>query len=431
MISREILKEIILSNEEFILYKIKNILKREGIYFPQKVNKVKILYGVRRSGKTFIFFDLFKKYKGPSLYIDFEDERLEDFELSDFEVLKEVFLELKSDFLNNKKVFFFDEIQNIKGWEKFCRRTVEKDNINVFVTGSSSKIMPLEIHTSLGGRAWSIEVTPFSFIEYLRAKNITISKNSAYGSKKIFMKKHFSDYLNWGGFPEVVFAETEFEKNKILKEYLGSIFFKDLIKRFKISNITLLNVLMDKMFSSFSLKLSLTSFYNQYKGKFPFSKDSLFNYYKYFLESMIIFEVRKFSESSYKRMRNPAKIYLVDTGLARKVSSQDLGRILENVVFLELRKRAEQVFYFEEEKECDFIVIRNNKSFPYQVCFELTEENKERELNGLILACKWLKTKEGIILTNQQEDEITREGIRVKIIPVWKWIITTKFDEKK
>ena len=423
MISRERLKEVILSNEEFILNKVKKILKREEVYFPQKVNKVKILYGVRRSGKTFILFDLFKNYKTQSLYIDFEDERLANFELDDFEVLKEVFLELKPELLDKKKVFLFDEIQNIKGWERFCRRAVERENIDVFVTGSSSKIMPLEIHTSLRGRAWSIEVNPFSFREYLLAKNITISEDSAYGSEKILVRRHFSDYLKWGGFPEVVLSATEFEKNKILKEYLGSIFFRDLVERFKINNITLLDTLMDKIFSSFSQKFSLTSFYNQYRGKFPFSKDSLFNYYKYFLESMVIFEVRKFAASSYKRMRNPAKIYLVDIGLARKVTSQDLGRVLENVVFLQLRRNTEKIFYFEEEKECDFIVIRDNNVFPYQVCLELTEENKERELDGLILACKWLKTKKGTILTNDQEDEIKREGIRVKIIPVWKWLI--------
>jgi len=346
-----------------------------------------------------------------------------NFQANDFETLKDVFLELKPDLLNKKKRFLLDEIQNIKNWEKFCRRAVEKENIDVFVAGSSSKIMPWEIHTSLRGRAWSIEITPFSFREYLQAKNISVEESFIYGSKKIITKKHFSDYMRWGGFPEVVLSKDEFEKNKLIKEYLGAMFFKDLVERFNISNIHLLDALIDKLFSSFSQRFSLTAFYRQYKGKFPFSKDSLFSYYKNLLESMLVFNVRKFAESTYKRLRNPAKIYLADVGLARKVTSEDLGRVLENIVFLELRKKTEEIFYFDEERECDFVVKEKNKFFPYQVCFELTEENKERELSSLVSCCNWLETKEGMVLTNDQEEEIKINEIKIRIFPVWKWLI--------
>ena len=423
MVGKEKLKEVVLSNQEFISNQVKDIVKRENIRLPERLNKVVILYGVRRSGKTFVLFDLFKRYKDTSLYLDFEDDRLSNFQANDFEILKDIFLELKPDLLNKKKRFLLDEIQNIKDWEKFCRRAVEKENIDVFVAGSSSKIMPLEIHTSLRGRAWSIEITTFSFREYLQAKNISVEESFIYGSKKIMIKQHFSDYMRWGGFPEVVLSKDEFEKNKLIKEYLGAMFFKDLVERFNINNIHLLDVLIDKLFSSFSQKFSLTAFYKQYKGKFPFSKDSLFGYYKNLLESMLIFEVRKFAESTYKRLRNPAKIYLADVGLARKVSSEDLGRVLENIVFLELRKKTEEIFYFDEEKECDFVVKEKNKFFPYQVCFELTEKNRERELGGLVLCCKWLEIKEGILLTNDQEEEVKINRIKIRIFPVWKWLI--------
>jgi len=369
---------------------------------------------------------LFKRYKDTSLYIDFEDDRLLDFQANDFEILKDVFLELKPDLLNKKKRFLLDEIQSIKNWEKFCRRVVEKENIDVFVAGSSSKIMPWEIHTSLRGRAWSIEITPFSFREYLQAKNISVEESFIYGSKKIITKRHFSDYMRWGGFPEVVLSKNEFEKNKLIKEYLGAMFFKDLVERFNINNIHLFDTLIDKLFSSFSQRSSLTAFYKQYKGKFPFSKDSLFSYHRNLLESMLIFEVRKFAESTYKRLRNPAKIYLADVGLARKVSSEDLGRVLENIVFLELRRKTEEIFYFDEGKECDFVVKKKNKFFPYQVCFELTEKNEERELGGLVSCCKWLEMKEAILLTNDQEEEIKINRIKIRIFPVWKWLIADR-----
>lgn len=422
MVSKERLKELILSNRDFILNRIGKIIPRE-IVFSKKINKVVILYGVRRSGKTFILFDLFKRHKDDSLYIDFEDERLTNFEVSDFEVLREAFLELNPQLLNKRKVFLFDEIQNIKGWERFCRRGVERENIDVFVTGSSSKIMPLEIHTSLRGRAWTIEVTPFSFREYLSTKGIIVNEGFIYGSKKIFVKKYFSEYMKWGGFPEIANLSEEFEKNKIIKEYLSSMFFKDLVERFNINNIHLLDALTDRLFTCFSQKFSLTAFYKQYKDKFPFSKDSLFSYYKHFLESMLIFEIRKFSESTYKRLRNPAKIYLIDPSMARKVGSEDLGRVLENIVFLKLKRKTEQIFYFEERNECDFIVKEKDKFFPYQVSFELTKENEEREMEGLISACKWLDIKEAMLLTYDHEGQIKTEGIKIKIVPVWKWIL--------
>jgi len=424
MIRKQVLKEVIVSNEEFIINQIKEIVKREGVSFPEQLNKVVILYGVRRSGKSYVLFDLFKKYKERALYVDFEDERLIDFKAEDFEALKEAFLELKPHLIGKELIFLFDEVHNVKGWEKFCRRIVEREKIKVFVSGSSSKMMPMEIHTSLRGRSWAVEISPFSFRESLYLKNIEIKDRSfIYGPKKSLIKKYFSEYMRWGGFPEVLFLKSEFEKRRIIKEYLDAMFFKDLIERFNITNIHLLDALKDKLFSSFSSKFSLTAFYKQYKERIPFSKDSLFLYYRYFLESMLISEVRKFAESSYKRLRNPAKIYPVDTGICRRVTSTDLGRILENIVFLELRKRGE-VFYFEEEGECDFVIKDiNDKLSLCQVTFELTEENRKREINGLISACKELNKKNGLILTYDEEGSEKVDGIHINIMPVWKWLL--------
>ncbi len=296
----------------------------------------------------------------------------------------------------------------------------------MFVTGSSSRVMPLEIHTSLRGRAWSTEVTPFSFREYLHLKGLnTKDKKIIYGSKKALVKKHFAEYLKWGGFPEASLLKSDFEKRKVIKEYIEAMFFKDLVERFNITNIHLLKVLTEKLFSSFSTKFSLTAFYKQYHQKFPFSKDTLFSYYNYFLESMLIFEIKKFSESSYKRLRNPAKIYLIDTGICKKVTSADWGRILENIVFLELRKKGDEIYYFAEKRECDFIVKNNTngKLFPYQVTLELKEENEEREIAGLVEACKKLGLKKGTIFTFDEEDNRAIEDINIQILPVWKWLL--------
>lgn len=421
--NKNILKEVVLSNENYIK-NVGPIVKREGISLPNSLKKVTIFYGVRRSGKTFILFSLFKRYKNNSIYIDFEDDRLQGFELKDFENLKEAVLELKPELIGKKIVFLFDEVQNINGWEKFCRRATERENSTIFVSGSSSKVMPYEINTALRGRSWNIQVFPFSFREYLYTNHIDPDKEDIfYSNKKFIIKKYFLEYLNWGGFPEVSFAKSEFEKQKLLKEYLDAMFFKDLVERHKITNIQLLETLLDKLFSSFSTRISLTSFYRQYKDKFPFSKDLLFKYYKYILESMLIFEVKKFSESTYKRMRNPAKIYLVDIGLAKSLTSKDMGRRLENLVFLELKRRGYDAFYFEDKKECDFIAVKDRKFLPIQVTYELSKENMDREINGIIKACKFLNQKKGLIITYDEEKELDVENISISVIPAWKWMV--------
>ncbi len=208
MISKNTLKEIIVSNEEFILKHVKKIIEREGVLVPETLKKIVVFYGVRRSGKTFILFDLFKKYRDHSVYVDFEDERLLDFKLEDFEALKDVVLELKPHLAEKTLIFLLDEVQRIKGWERFCRRAVERENIKVFISGSTSKIMPSEIHTELRGRSWSIEILPFSFREYLRAKDVDVNdKRLIYGSKKAVVKNYFLEYMKWGGFPVISFID--------------------------------------------------------------------------------------------------------------------------------------------------------------------------------------------------------------------------------
>ena len=356
MFSKELFKEVIVTNEDFIRKEVRDIIKRQDIVIPESLKKVVVLYGIRRSGKTFILYDLFKRYGDRALYIDFEDERLAGFQQQDFERLKEAFWELKPEPAGRDPVFLLDEIQNVPGWEKFCRRVVERGNIKVYVSGSSSGIMPAEIHTALRGRSWSVEVFPFSFREALQVRGVDPGDGRLfYGAGRAKARRTFAEYLRWGGFPEVFPLRSELEKRKLLREYLDAMFFRDLVERYGITNIPLLDALTDKLFSSFSTKFSLTAFYKQYRQKFPFSKDLLYRYYKHFLQSMLIGEVRKFSESSYKRMRNPAKVYLVDTGLCRKTKSEDAGRVLENAVFLELKRRGYEVFYFHEQGECDFV----------------------------------------------------------------------------
>jgi hypothetical protein len=444
MISKNIIKEIILLNRAFILEVVPGIVPRTAAEIVAP-GKTVIMHGIRRSGKTFILYDIFRRNSDAALYLDFEDDRLTGFTAADFQTVQDAFLELRPASAGTgttataagRIVYLFDEIQHVEGWERFCRRVTERENASVYVTGSSSKLMPLEVDTAIRGRAWSVAVFPFSFPEFLQLRRGRLDRNELlYGTEKVETKRLFAEYAKWGGFPETALAADPLDKTKLLKEYLRAMFFRDLVERYGMSNIALFDALADKLFSSFSTRLSLTAFYRQYKDLFPFSKDLLFQYFHNFEESMLIFAVRKFSESSYKRSRNPVKIYPADTGLCRRVASEDAGRILENIVFIELARRGGEVYYFEEKQECDFIVryaeaagfaakegAGAGEGFAaVQVCLELTDENRRRETGGLIAACRRLNVTEGTILTDDQEWEEEAEGIKISVLPVWRWL---------
>ena len=311
MISKEVIKDIITENHNYIMTDVGTIISRQGINEPgHSIKKAKILYGTRRSGKTFILYDVYRKHKGSALYIDFEDERLSEIDITDLERIKEAFFELKPELIHSNDVTFcFDEIQNIKGWEKFVRRLVERENINVWVAGSSSKITPHYIHSALRGREWLIPVYPFSFQEYLTVNKINLA-DAIYGKNKSIILRYLNTYLKFGGYPEIALTSDEFTRRKVLDEYMKAMIFRDLIEHYHIKNIALFNTLQDVLFSSYADKFAPTSFCRKFRGKFPFSKTLLFKYYDYILLSLLVYELRIFTNSVYKRRRNPAKIYL-------------------------------------------------------------------------------------------------------------------------
>ena len=382
---------------------------------------------MRRSGKTNILYGLFKSAKQAAFYLDFEDERLIDFKTEDFERLRESILELHPELIGKPYSLLLDEVQIIPGWEKFCRRLVERENVEVIVSGSSSKVIPENIHTELRGRSWGIEVFPFSFAEYLQLKNVDFQDPRIFhGDLSIQLKQRLTEYLQWGGFPEVLLLEDPAAKQKLLQEYMQAMFFKDIVEKYQITNIALLGRLLDKLFTSYSTKMSLLAFYKQYKQSLPFSKDLLYAYYKHLLDSMLIQEIHINTESSYKKNRNPAKHYLVDIGLARRSTANDWGRRLENIVFMELCRRQYAVSYFFETKECDFIATAPDGTvLPLQVTWELNASNREREVEGLTAACQRFDCPEGLLLTQDHPSETTLKNTNIKIMPAWEWLLQT------
>lgn len=360
-----------------------------------------VISGIRRCGKSTLLRQLMKKVKG-FYYFNFEDPRAIDFEVSDFQKLNDVFAEEYGSF----DYYFFDEIQNAQKWELFVRALLDK-NKYVTITCSNASLLSRELGTRLTGRHITYELFPFSFNEFLNLR------------KKKPDKKGFEEYFVKGGFPE--YLKTG--KAEILHELLNDILARDIAVRHNIRNTKILKEMALYLITNVGKEFS----YNSLKKIFSLgSTNTAIDFVSFFEDSYLLFTIPKFDYSPKKRLINPKKIYSIDNGLSYVNStsfSEDRGKMLENMVFLNLRRNSKEIFYFREKNECDFLVKEGAKiKQALQVCYELNEDNKNREINGLIEAIEKFNLREGLIITFDQDDEFEVKGRKIIAKPVWKWL---------
>ena len=379
-----------------------------------------VITGVRRCGKStlmHIIKNQLKLEEKEYLYIDFNDERLINFSMEDFQKIL--------DFLNEQDYkkdccLFLDEIQETAGWEKWINRIKEKHSI--FITGSNSKLLSKEIATFLTGRSINISLYPFSFAEFLDAKKIK-TKNWKFDLKiQSQLRKEFLNYISSGGIPKVIVDNDK----RLLQENYENILYRDIVKRFNQNLEKSIKEASIYLLSNVSNKLSIRSLSKIIQVRnLSTLKSVLDAFEKAFLFSF----TNKFDFSVKKQIQNPRKIYCIDNGFITEVGfrfSEDKGRILENLVFIELKRNGNDIYYFSEKGECDFLIKRKIKiGEAMQVCYDLNEKNKKRELDGLMEAMEKFKLKEGLILTYDQEDELEIKNKKVKILPVWKWLLAS------
>ncbi len=399
MITKESLKEVLISQRGFLDKASQGTPREAEIKIVDSF--AIIITGIRRCGKSTFLNQLLKKQK-VGYYLNLEDPRLEDFELQDFNRADEIAKELHGE----KGIYFFDEIQNVDKWEKFIRYLIDRKE-RIVITGSNASLLSRELGTRLTGRHLQVEMFPFSFREFLDMKKESPSIKS------------FEKYLYTGGFPEYIKKQNP----AILHELLSDVVMKDIAVRFGIKNTNMLNKIAMHMISSAGKKFSFNSIKKAFEIK---SVQSVIDYISFFEDAYLIFTVPRFSYSYKQQLVNPKKVYSIDNGLSHNNStsfSKDKGRMLENVVFLGLRRKFREIFYFQMECECDFIVKERGKiTHAIQVCFELNEENKDREIKGILGAMKGLKLNEGLVLTYKQKDEFLVDGKKIKIMPVWEWL---------
>src|SRR3989344_1857683 len=417
MINNQDLRRIVLKQKEEI-EKLDGTIRRDildDILNWFKDNRVIILTGIRRCGKSTILRQIMKN-KENYCYVNFEDERFLDFKAQDFEKLNEILIEI----YNNPKIYFFDEIQNIEKFETFVRRLQDEEK-KIVITGSNASLLSKEFGTRLTGRYKSFEIFPFSFSEYLKLKNIEIEKNWDYKTqKRVEIKKAFNEYLASGGFPEYLKTKD----NEYIRDVFENILYKDVIARYAVKK----QKVIKEMISILATNISSTFTYNSIKTALNLGNSiTVKEYISYLANSYFFFELPKFDFSLRKSLNAPKKIYLIDSAFNQITGfnfSPNTGKNLENIVFIELKRRKKDVYYFAEKNECDFIVKDgSNIILAIQVCYDFNKENKDREAKGLLEALNKFKLKEGLILTSDQEDELEQEGKKIKIVPVWKWLL--------
>ncbi len=388
-----------------------------------------LITGVRRSGKSsllkLVADDLISRrdiLKTNTLYLNFEDERFVDFTVKDFDSLVEVFLELENP--KGRKCFFLDEIQNIKGWEKWVHRMGEFENIKFYITGSNAALLSSEVSHALTGRNRQVVNWPFSFREFLLFHGLVIDGKEFYvKEKRARIKNLLGEYIKGGGFPEVVKSKD----NTLLEQYFRDILYRDLIVRYSIKNTKELKELC------LFLASNIAAIYSYDRLKKMIGAKNL-NTIKNYLESLenvfLFFRVALFDYSVKRQIYNPGKFYMVDTALAQAIGfkfSEDAGHVYENLVFLELKRRGRDLYYWKSKKgqEVDFVLRKGLKvEEAIQVCFNLgNPETREREFRSLLAAKEELNPSRYLIITQDEEGEEKINQCHIQIIPLWKWLL--------
>lgn len=381
---------------------------------------IKIVMGIRRSGKSTLVLQAVKSR--PFVYINFDDEVLSQTPASQ---LKELF-ETAVSMFPQAKIFVFDEIQNVDGWELFINR-LHRRKVNLLLTGSNSHLLSRDLATHLTGRQISLELFPFSFEEYLRLKKIEPPQASPTTQQVAELSKAFQDFFEIGGFPEVQeFPSASMVSRRYLQELYDKIISRDVVQRRGIKHIKSfreVSLLLQSLFSS------QFTFQSLKRASTLNSVNTVKNYVDYVQEAYLGFVLEPFAQKMKERISLPKKFYTIDVALAQAVvrpSSPDLGKKLENLVFLELRRRGREIFYFKSAKhEVDFL-IREGRAVTelIQVSWTLADEHtREREIQGLLFAAKKLKVKTLFVVTAFESETLETDSAKIHIVPAWQWLL--------
>jgi len=426
--------------KEFHESALPELIERIGSYdfslLQAPINKIITIVGPRRAGKTYFLYQIMKELlekkmdKTDILYINFEDERIMPMTGGDLQSILDAYFELYEG--KTQPILFFDEVQNVPDWDRFVRR-LNDNKFVTFITGSNSRMLGREIATSLRGRTLVYEIFPFSFLEFLTARGIRHEKNIAYGKMRHRIRRLYEEYLFSGGYPEITLIGEESIKGRIIQDYFNTIFYRDLIERYRIKNTELLKLWLNTLLMNPSSLISFSKIENDFKSRgMKLSRATLSTFAQYVEDAFFGFFIEMYSESARKRQVNPKKFYLIDQGLHNYLTlkfSENKGRLLENLVFLELRRRGTSIFYYKTSAghEIDFLLKEKGKWKLIQICYDLEHiDTYEREKRALVAGLKELGVGSGTIITDHEKRTEHIENHKLDIIPVWEWLMKSK-----
>lgn len=414
--NKELFRAIISENQEFIgsipLVERPLHLEESGNY---------VFVGVRQAGKSYLLYQRVKELLGCGInlhdivYVNFDDERLLGMTTDDFDLILQAYYSMH----DGQPIFFFDEIQNVDGWANFARRLANQKH-RVYVTGSNAKMLSRDIETVLGGRYLSVYVFTYSFEEYLKAIGISVSGGSQYGRKANELQRHFRTYFEWGGFPELVNFR---EKRVWLNSLYNRIFFNDLVVRHKVKNEDSLRMCIRRLAESVMQPCSLNRLSNLVKSTgMPCSPSTVMEYVRYLQESCLLISLDNYA-SKFVDKETVKKHYFIDNGLLHLFINNPDTALLENLCAINLYKRyGKGVYYFNRNIEVDFYVP--DEELAIQASFRMSEEaTLEREIKALVALHGLYETQRNLIITYEDEGIMERDGIKIEIIPVWKWLL--------
>lgn len=430
--NKDIFKQLIVLHQSHIPFSLK---EREE-HLPLHAEQIITIPGVRRSGKSskmkLVINDLVKAGVSPEniLWMGFDDERLSDMSRQDLNEILEAYRELYPTTPLSEVYMFFDEIQNIEGWELFVMRIHKSYCKHIYISGSNAKMLSQEIATSLRGWALEYRTYPLSFAEYCHFLAIPTERLDE--QQTMQLRLAWDDYNRCGGFPEVVLAQDRLLRDKLLQTYYNAMLFRDLVERHNISNIGVLRYFIKRIMNNVTKPTSINSLYNDIRSQgLKISKDELYKWAEYLCESFMFIRIPRYTPSLIAEETGLKKYYFIDNGMRQNIllpHSQDDGKLLESSVLLHLCRRCgelEKVTYFLKEKECDFVLQREDQVLQLiQVCWQIEDnETREREIAGLLEAHKVTHCDNLSIITHQQEETIQQDGLTIHIVPAWKWML--------
>ncbi len=380
--------------------------------------EVLVITGVRRCGKSVLMQQIRNTREERDYFLNFDDERLINFTVEDFQSMNEVFME---DF-GVQKTYYLDEVQNVKGWERFVSRLYAQ-GCKVFVTGSNANLLSRELGTFLTGRHVTKELYPFSFREFLEFEKVAVQPEDFHTTRgKSLLLSKMSEYLNDGGFPQYLQSKAD---NYLFVLY-NDILYRDVVARHKITNDKTLKEMMYHLASNATHRFTYNSLAKAINTKSP---DTVKSYISFVEHTYLVRQLAKFDYSAGTQLRSPKKIYFIDNALIHKIgfnATDNFGSSLENCVCVELMRRGKEIYYYSDAGECDFVIREGgNIVDAMQVTVSMKDNaTRRREIKGLVEAMTQFGLSDGTIITTEEEEELTTADNRhIHIRPAWKWLL--------